>query len=161
MASTTSLTETTTATVGKSSGPTFPSNESRISRAGLRGLLWRSPFTGRRLQRVGRPLGWLARQEVFHRKPDVFRNLAQQRQRNVAPLMKGHGRTAAVRVPKLSVRTPWPDFGKPSFPRSATTSRGVRTGSFATAYATSTVCVPTNTLSSRGSPSSSSISTTS
>ncbi len=42
--------------------------------------------------------------------------MTKQCRRNVAPLMKRHGRPATVAVPKLSVRASVPDFCEPQLP---------------------------------------------
>ena len=73
-------------------------------------------------------LAWLAREEVVHGKSDVFRNLAQQCRRDIAPLMKGHGRATTVGVPKLSVRSALPDFGKPQLPEKRHDLAGLQDG---------------------------------
>lgn len=75
--------------------------------------------------------------ESVTRPADVLGDLAQQDRRDIATAVVRNGRGAAIRMAKLLVRATLADF------------------------ATTTACVPTNSVSSFGSPSSSSIAITS
>jgi hypothetical protein len=46
-------------------------------------------------------------------QPDVARDFAQERRRNVAPGMEGNGRSASVGMAVLTMRTALADFGEP------------------------------------------------
>src|SRR5713101_3931944 len=77
---------------------------------------------------------------------DIASDFPQQRWRNVSALVKGYGRTPAIRVSKLFVGTALADFHQPDAVRMATTSGGLRTGT-AMRQDTCTVGVPTNSAS--------------
>jgi hypothetical protein len=65
------------------------------------------------MQRLVRLLAHVARQEVLNRHADVLGDLAQQRRRNVATLMKRHCCSAPIGMPKLSVRAALPNLDEP------------------------------------------------
>jgi hypothetical protein len=111
-------------------------------------------------QCTSRSGAWIALDELFCRQPDVFRDLAEQCRRDLAPGVEGNRRAPTVRVTKLLVRASLPQFLEARLSRRATTSRGLRVGSVPT-YATLMVCTATNSDSNVGSPSSSSMRTTS
>ena len=107
-----------------SSGPILPLHVGRTTRIN-REL--------RRLRRL-RQLHPLVRpplrtpQELLLRQTDVLGDLAQQRRRDVPAGVKGDGRTTAVSMPILLVRTPLPNLCEAQPLDKRNTSRGLSVG---------------------------------
>lgn len=72
------------------------------------------------------------REQVFDAYSDVPGDLSQEDRRDVAALVERNGREAAVRMLECLWEPRCRTSSKPSARRSATTSRGFKTGSFAT-----------------------------
>src|SRR5262245_63361498 len=110
--------------------------------------------SGRRSAQIGTARGSLHRQKLLDRHSDVPTNLAQQRRGDVLALMKRYSRPPAVRVTELLVGTALPDFDEAECDQPLDDFARLQDRHTPHGYATSMRCVPTNSDSIRGSPSS-------
>src|SRR4051812_44915798 len=92
---------------------------------------------------------------------DVTGYLAQQHRRDVSPLVERHRGSPAVRMAELFVRTALPDLDEAQRFQARHHLLRLQHRQLGHGQATCTFCVPTNSDSSWGSPSSSSIPMTS
>ena len=100
-------------------------------------------------------------QEFLNREPDVFGYLLQQDGRNVSAGMERDCRSPTVGMTKLLVGTPLPDFDETKTLEDGDNFFRLEYRQGTHNYTTMTLCVPTNSVSNFGSPSSRSISMTS
>ena len=100
-------------------------------------------------------------QKVLNGQPDVLGDLAKKDRRDVAAGVKWESRASPVRVPVLFVRPALSDFRKAEPIEYSGNFAGTEYRNAAHDYATTTLCVPTNSASNSGSPSSRSMDTTS
>lgn len=100
--------------------------------------------------------------EFVGREANIFRDLSNEHWRDVAAAMVWHGCATSIGMPELFMRSPLPDFDEAQGGQDGDhLARAQRRYASHHGYATSRVCVPTNSVLSAGSPSSSSICITS
>ena len=112
-----------------------------------------------RSNRLGRS-SLLPPQELLHGEADILGNLAQQGGGDVATGVVGDRSSPAVGVTILLVRSSLPDLDEAQLLQEGRNLPRLQRGQLAH-YATLMVCTPTNSDSNLGSPSSSSMATTS
>lgn len=99
--------------------------------------------------------------EVFDGKPDVAGDLPQQGRSDVPSFVHGNGGASAIGMPVLDVRATLSNGDETLAFQKAANFRGFENRERTHDQATATFCVPTNSASSLGSPSSRSIEMTS
>ncbi len=101
------------------------------------------------------------RNKLVHCHPDILRDLSQQRRRDVSSLMKRNRRTPAVIPSILDVRTTLTNRDKTQPLQNPADLPGLQYRNRSHGQETTTFCVPTNSASNSGSPSSRSMAITS
>src|SRR5574340_1152509 len=99
-------------------------------------------------------------QKLLHRNADILRDLPKKGGRDVVTGVERHRGAPTIWMPILLVRAPLPNLGEPESLKERHDLPRFQGGQVAH-YATLTVCTPTNSDSSFGSPSSRSMATTS
>lgn len=99
--------------------------------------------------------------QFLHRQPDITGNLPEQRRCEIPHLVDRNCRAPTIRVTVLNMRTALANFYKTKSFKQSANFRGLENGKRTHGQATATFCVPMNSATSRGSPSSSSIEITS
>ena len=101
-------------------------------------------------------------EEFIHSQADVLGDLTEQRWRDIVPSVGRNGGAATTCIAELQVRSALTDKLKTQFPEDVSHLRGFENRSGAHVQAGNTIwCRPTKSLSSGGSPSSSSMAITS
>jgi len=128
----------------------------KVTRRSIRlasSMLWVATKAASPVARVG----LMVLDQVVNGQPNVPRNLPEQDWRNIPALMERHGGASSSAVTKLFMRTTLPDLREPKLAENCDDLCWLEHGDAAHSYATETFWIPTNSDSSSGSPSSSSI----
>jgi hypothetical protein len=99
--------------------------------------------------------------ELFGSQLDVAGDFPEKNRRNITPLVEGNRRSAAVRVAELFVRAALSDLDESNLEKPRDNFLRFEDRQFGHRYGTCTACVPTNSASISGSPSSRSMAMTS